>query len=419
MTRHQLRVAALVFACAYATARAAEPPAETPDDDLIPVVRVEPKFPREALLKGISGRVKVEGTVGPDGSVVEVHVIESIPPGLYDDSALKAIKRWKFKPKLVDGVAIARPFVQTITYNLAGSPSGPALPPAPTYALPLLRESTAMRLAPRVAEAWRRDPAAVEAVFARLRAICTDAYATPAVGADALLPQAVSGGIPATLAAQPERVGESVADASRCLFTRVAHLADPEIYTAAAALFGPQIWDTAELAREFVALAPDPAAQGARNHPEAGQALQARILLAQRYYPLIIAAPLRAPPPPGKYVRERIGRAITKAHDAIDAQDYARARDELQALLAKTEEPYERAVLFQNIAAAELSAERHAESAEALQHALAERALPWVTESKICFNLLQIATLQDRADLFDSTLALIAERVVLPVGLRL
>ncbi len=90
------------------------------DGDLIPIVRIEPQFPREALINGISGYVRVSFMVMEDGSVEPgtVKVIEAKPPRLFDSAAQRAVARWKFKPRIVDGRPVKRPAEQTITFNL-------------------------------------------------------------------------------------------------------------------------------------------------------------------------------------------------------------------------------------------------------------------------------------------------------------
>ena len=35
-------------------------------------------------------------------------VVQSKPPRVFDSSALRAIKKWKFKPKVVNGIAVLK-----------------------------------------------------------------------------------------------------------------------------------------------------------------------------------------------------------------------------------------------------------------------------------------------------------------------
>jgi protein TonB len=88
------------------------------DGDIIPIVRIEPSYPRDAALKGIEGYVKVMLTILPDGSVGEARVIDSNPPRIFNREAIRAVLRWKFKPRIVDGQAVSREAEQTIEFNL-------------------------------------------------------------------------------------------------------------------------------------------------------------------------------------------------------------------------------------------------------------------------------------------------------------
>jgi len=90
------------------------------DGDLIPIVRIEPQWPREALVQGISGFVRLSFTVMEDGTVEpgSVEVVDSKPPRLFDSAAKRAVTRWKFKPRIVDGKPVKRPAEQTITFSL-------------------------------------------------------------------------------------------------------------------------------------------------------------------------------------------------------------------------------------------------------------------------------------------------------------
>ena len=88
------------------------------EGDIIPIVRIQPQYPREALLEGTEGWVRMEFTITEDGSVKDVSVIESQPRRLFDRNAVRAILRWKFKPRVIDGQAVARRAEQTIEFKL-------------------------------------------------------------------------------------------------------------------------------------------------------------------------------------------------------------------------------------------------------------------------------------------------------------
>ena len=88
------------------------------DGDVIPIVRIAPQYPRQALLEGIEGWVRLEFIINPDGSVAKPNVQEADPPRIFNTSALRAILRWKFKPRIVDGKAVPRRGQQVIEFKL-------------------------------------------------------------------------------------------------------------------------------------------------------------------------------------------------------------------------------------------------------------------------------------------------------------
>ncbi len=85
-----------------------------PDGEVIPLVRIEPDYPRSALTRRIQGRVVLSFTIKPDGHVADAQVIDADPPDVFDDSALRAVRRWIYNPKLVDGKPVERRGVQVM-----------------------------------------------------------------------------------------------------------------------------------------------------------------------------------------------------------------------------------------------------------------------------------------------------------------
>lgn len=95
-----------------------EPGTPTVDGDLIPLVQVSPRYPRHAQFNGIEGWVNVEFTIAPDGTVSDPIVIAAEPPQIFNRSAVNAIVRWKFKPRVVDGEPVASRGQQLISFDL-------------------------------------------------------------------------------------------------------------------------------------------------------------------------------------------------------------------------------------------------------------------------------------------------------------
>jgi len=88
------------------------------DSDVIPIARLTPMYPRKAAVKGIEGWVKLEFTVNQDGTVSDVKVLGAKPRRMFDRAAVKSILRWKFKPRIVSGKAVASRATQIIEFRL-------------------------------------------------------------------------------------------------------------------------------------------------------------------------------------------------------------------------------------------------------------------------------------------------------------
>ncbi|MUV13179.1 TonB family protein [Lysobacter sp. HX-5-24] len=57
-----------------------------------------PRYPAEAARRNQSGEVRMEITVGTDGTVTAARVVDANPPRVFDREALAAVKKWKFAP---------------------------------------------------------------------------------------------------------------------------------------------------------------------------------------------------------------------------------------------------------------------------------------------------------------------------------
>ena len=84
------------------------------DRDVIPLVRINPDYPQRALSRGIEGWVLVEFTITPSGTVADPKVIDADPKGIFEEPALKAIARWKYNPKVEEGVAVERRGIRVV-----------------------------------------------------------------------------------------------------------------------------------------------------------------------------------------------------------------------------------------------------------------------------------------------------------------
>jgi protein TonB len=89
------------------------------DTEATPILRVPPIYPPRAQERGITGWVLVEFTITPTGAVKDPVVVDSEPSSIFNRAALRSIRKWKYKPKIVDGVAVERSGIQTqLTFEL-------------------------------------------------------------------------------------------------------------------------------------------------------------------------------------------------------------------------------------------------------------------------------------------------------------
>jgi protein TonB len=84
------------------------------DGDAIPLVRPNPDYPASAISREIEGWVQVQFSVTAAGTVRDAVVVESEPGTTFDEAALEAIARWRYNPRVVDGVAVERVGLETV-----------------------------------------------------------------------------------------------------------------------------------------------------------------------------------------------------------------------------------------------------------------------------------------------------------------
>ena len=88
------------------------------DRDFVPLSRQPPQYPYQAARRGTEGWVRVSFEVTETGTVEDVVVLESDPPGVFDRAAIKAVYRWRFKPRMVNGSAVAGRAEQVVEFEL-------------------------------------------------------------------------------------------------------------------------------------------------------------------------------------------------------------------------------------------------------------------------------------------------------------
>ena len=88
------------------------------EGDYLPIVRVAPVYPARALQRGIEGYVDMSFTVTATGTVKDPIVMFSTS-SLFDRAATRAVLKFKYKPRVVDGVPVEVSGVKTrITFKI-------------------------------------------------------------------------------------------------------------------------------------------------------------------------------------------------------------------------------------------------------------------------------------------------------------
>jgi TonB family protein len=78
--------------------------------------RVEPAYPVLARQKGREGRVELHALIATDGTIQSLEVLSGDP--LFYNSALAAVREWRYRPTLLNGQAIEIDTRITVLYKL-------------------------------------------------------------------------------------------------------------------------------------------------------------------------------------------------------------------------------------------------------------------------------------------------------------
>lgn len=88
------------------------------DSPLTPITRVPPDYPLNAKRRGIQGEVKVRILINEQGTVENVSVVNAKPPGVFDQSVLHCVSRWRFKAGTVGGRPVRALAETTVKFEL-------------------------------------------------------------------------------------------------------------------------------------------------------------------------------------------------------------------------------------------------------------------------------------------------------------
>jgi TonB family protein len=80
---------------------------QMPEQSLTRLNKLEIQYPARALQTNVEGWVEIGYTVGTDGSVSNIKVLNSTPPRTFEASASRAVSRLKYQPVIQNGKLVA------------------------------------------------------------------------------------------------------------------------------------------------------------------------------------------------------------------------------------------------------------------------------------------------------------------------
>ena len=96
-----------------------EPVYSLKEVDQAPVATSQPPaaYPRTLRTQRLEGSVDVGFTITSKGVVLDPHAVSSTNEG-FEQAAIDAVRKWKFKPAMKDGKAVYTKVLVTLTFSL-------------------------------------------------------------------------------------------------------------------------------------------------------------------------------------------------------------------------------------------------------------------------------------------------------------
>ncbi len=83
-----------------------------------PLGSIDPVFPLNAQLRGVSGKVTLSLSIDPAGRLVDVSVVRADPPGFFEESALAAFRAASYAPGIKGGRAVHSRIQTVVVFEL-------------------------------------------------------------------------------------------------------------------------------------------------------------------------------------------------------------------------------------------------------------------------------------------------------------
>jgi periplasmic protein TonB len=78
--------------------------------------RVEPEYPRTALMIHLAGTVQLRAIIGTDGSVRNVEMVSGNP--ILAKAALDAVRQWRYQPTQLSGRPVEVETLITVRFEM-------------------------------------------------------------------------------------------------------------------------------------------------------------------------------------------------------------------------------------------------------------------------------------------------------------
>ncbi len=88
------------------------------DSGLVLQTPLNPSYPSDASRRGVEGYVKLKVFVGANGRVERVEVVDGMPLGVFDQAAIEAARKARYKPKMVHGQPVAAVDKRKVNFRL-------------------------------------------------------------------------------------------------------------------------------------------------------------------------------------------------------------------------------------------------------------------------------------------------------------
>lgn len=77
------------------------------------------QYPARAKAKGVKGYVVLSLLIGITGEIEQIKVVESMPEGVFDETAVAGVSQWQFEPAQYQGKAVRAWAKQQVRFDLS------------------------------------------------------------------------------------------------------------------------------------------------------------------------------------------------------------------------------------------------------------------------------------------------------------